>query len=65
MRSLFLYLDIPVSFAILLISKRRLNPPVIVKKLVDAYSFKFTTTKEKKGEEYFPGYFLDLQKLDP
>jgi hypothetical protein len=31
--------------------------------LGNAYSFKFTTTKENKGEEYFPGHFRDAQTL--
>jgi DNA polymerase elongation subunit (family B) len=39
------------------------KPPVIIKKLTDAYSFKFTTTKQNKGESYFSGYFLDVQNL--
>ncbi|WP_321418435.1 DNA polymerase [uncultured Methanomethylovorans sp.] len=45
------------------LSENRFNPPVIVKKLGNAYSFKFTTTKENKGKEYFQGYFLDAQTL--
>lgn len=39
------------------------NPPIIIKKLGDSYSFKFTTTKQNKGESRFYGYFLDAQTL--
>ena len=39
------------------------NPPIVIKKLGDAYSFRFTTTKQNKGENYFSGYFLDVQKI--
>jgi hypothetical protein len=45
------------------ISENRYNPPIIIKKLGDAYNFKFTTTKQNKGEDYFSGHFLDAQKL--
>ncbi|TQD27912.1 DNA polymerase [Methanolobus vulcani] len=45
------------------LSENKLNPPIIVKKMGDAYTFKLTTTKENKGEEYFSGYYLDAQKL--
>ena len=39
------------------------KPPVIIRKLGYSNSFKFTTTKQNKGESYFPGYFLDTQRL--
>ncbi|MDD4438250.1 MAG: hypothetical protein PHS04_09480 [Tissierellia bacterium] len=39
------------------------NPPIIIRKLGYSNSFKFTTTKQNKGESYFPGYFLDTQRL--
>jgi DNA polymerase elongation subunit (family B) len=45
------------------LSENRYNPPIIIKKLGDAYNFKFTTTKQNKGKDYFSGYFLDAQKL--
>lgn len=45
------------------LSENRSNPPIIIKKLGDAHSFKFTTTKQNKGGDYFSGYFLDAQKL--
>ena len=39
------------------------NPPIIIRKLGYSNSFKFTTTKQNKGESYFPGNFLDTQRL--
>ncbi|AKB64378.1 DNA polymerase [Methanosarcina mazei] len=39
------------------------NPPIIVKKLGYSNNFKFTTTKQNKGESHFSGYFLDTQRL--
>ena len=39
------------------------NPPIIIKKLGDAYSFRFTSTKQNQGNNRFSGYFLDIQKL--
>jgi hypothetical protein len=39
------------------------KPPVIIRKLGYSNSFKFTTTKQNKGESYFSGYFLDTQRL--
>lgn len=39
------------------------KPPIVIKKLGDSYNIKFTTTKQNKGKNYFPGYFLDVQKL--
>jgi len=39
------------------------NPPIIIRKLGYSNSFKFTTTKQNKGESYFSGYFLDTQRL--
>lgn len=35
----------------------------MIRKLGSSNSFKFTTTKQNKGEEYFSGYFLDAQTL--
>jgi len=31
------------------LSENRFNPPIIIKKMGDAHSFKFTSTKENKG----------------
>ncbi|NPE31258.1 hypothetical protein HNV12_25535, partial [Methanococcoides sp. SA1] len=45
------------------LSENRFNPPIIVKKMGDAYNFKFTSTKINKGNDRFSGYFLDAQKL--
>ena len=39
------------------------KPPIIIKQLGESYIFKFTTTKQSKGENHFPGYFLDAQRL--
>ena len=39
------------------------KPPIIIRKLGDSKTFKFTTTKQNKGESYFLGYFLDTQRL--
>ncbi len=39
------------------------NPPIIIRKLGYSNSFKFTTTKQNKGESYFLGYFRDTQRL--
>ncbi|MDA0525458.1 DNA polymerase [Methanococcoides alaskense] len=45
------------------LSENKFNPPIIIKKMGGAHTFKFTTTKENKGTEYFSGYFLDAQTL--
>jgi len=45
------------------LSENRFNPPIIIRKLGDSYTFKFTTTKENKGDDYFSGYFIDSQRL--
>nr|WP_232221985.1 DNA polymerase [Methanococcoides burtonii] len=45
------------------LSENKFNPPIIVKKMGDAYNFKFTSTKINKGNDHFTGYFLDAQKL--
>ncbi|ABE51539.1 DNA polymerase [Methanococcoides burtonii] len=45
------------------LSDNRFNPPIIVKKLGDAHTFKLTSTKINKGKDHFSGYFLDAQKL--
>lgn len=47
----------------LTLSENRFNPPIIVKKMGDAYTFKFTSTKINKGKDRFSGYFLDAQTL--
>ena len=39
------------------------KPPIVIKKLGEAYNFKFTTTKQNQGESHFSGYFLDVQRL--
>ncbi|NPE29446.1 hypothetical protein HNV12_16100 [Methanococcoides sp. SA1] len=45
------------------LSENRFNPPIVVKKMGDAYNFQFTSTKINKGKNRFSGYFLDAQKL--
>jgi hypothetical protein len=45
------------------LSENRFNPPIIVKKMGDAYNFNFTSTKINKGKDRFSGYFLDTQTL--
>lgn len=47
----------------LTVSDNPFNPPIIIKKLGEAYTFEFARTKQNKGENYFKGYFLDVQKL--
>jgi len=47
----------------LTLSDNPFNPPIIIKKLGEAYSFEFARTKQNKGENYFKGHFLDVQKL--
>ena len=47
----------------LTLSDNPFNPPIIIKKLGEAYSFEFSRTKQNKGESYFSGYFLDTQNL--
>jgi len=47
----------------LYLSKNPLNPPIIIKRLGQANSFKFTSTKQNCKEDYFPGHFLDIQTL--
>jgi len=45
------------------LSENRFNPPIIIKKMGTAHTFKFTSTKHNKGKNRFSGYFLDAQKL--
>ena len=45
------------------LSDNRFNPPIIVKRIGDAYTFKFTSTKLNEGKDRFSGYFLDAQKI--
>ena len=47
----------------LTLSSDPFKPPIVIKKLGDAYRFKFTTTKQNKGNNYFSGNFLDIQRL--
>lgn len=47
----------------LTLSENRFKPPIIIKKLGNAYSFKFTTTKYNMGKNRFSGNFLDAQTL--
>jgi DNA polymerase elongation subunit (family B) len=47
----------------LTLSDNPFKPPIIIKKLGDSYSFKFTATKQNKGKSRFSGYFLDAQRL--
>ena len=47
----------------LYLSKNPLNPPIIIKRLGQANSFKFTSTKQNCKEDYFAGHFLDIQTL--
>ncbi|MEL4305256.1 DNA polymerase [Methanococcoides cohabitans] len=45
------------------LSKKKANPQIIIRKMGDANTFKFTTTKENRKNDYFPGDFLDVQRL--
>jgi len=47
----------------LTLSENWFKPPIIIKKLGNAYSFKFTTTKYNMGKDRFSGNFLDAQTL--
>ncbi|WP_340818282.1 hypothetical protein [Methanolobus sp. WCC4] len=44
------------------LSKKKHNPPVVIRKLGAANSFKFTTMYNQ-GADYFSGHFLDAQTL--
>lgn len=45
------------------LSDNRFKPPIVIKKLGESNSFKFTTTKYNTGNDYFSGHFLDAQTL--
>ncbi|MDD3976277.1 MAG: hypothetical protein PHN22_03910 [Candidatus ainarchaeum sp.] len=45
------------------LSENKNNPPIVIKKLGDAYSFSFQRTFKNRKEDYFSGNFLDVQKL--
>ncbi|AKB78739.1 hypothetical protein MSHOH_2256 [Methanosarcina horonobensis HB-1 = JCM 15518] len=45
------------------LSDNPFNPSIKIKKLGEAYSFSFSRTKQNKGENYFKGYFLDVQNF--
>lgn len=45
------------------LSNDSFKPPVIVKQLGTAYSIKFSSTRKKGKSPYFPGHFLDAQRL--
>ncbi|WP_406661511.1 DNA polymerase [Methanolobus sp. ZRKC3] len=45
------------------LSENRFNPPIIIKKLGQAHTFKLTSTKINKGKDRFSGHFLDVQTL--
>jgi len=45
------------------LSKNVWFPPITVKQIGNAKTFRFTTTKENQGVQYFSGYFLDVQTL--
>ena len=45
------------------LSLRQWNPPVIIKKIGNAHTMKFSTLVGSKLRGYFPGYFLDVQTL--
>jgi len=56
------------------LSKDRFKPPIVIKQLGAAYSFKFQSTQRREETQkrfktknrrrlYFPGYFLDVQRL--
>ncbi|MGA2913114.1 MAG: hypothetical protein ABSE07_06325 [Methanoregula sp.] len=47
----------------LYLSKNPFNPPIIIKRLGQANSFKFTSTKQNCKEDYFSGHFIDVQTL--
>ncbi|MDA0525487.1 DNA polymerase domain-containing protein [Methanococcoides alaskense] len=49
------------------LSKKKSNPQLIVRKMGDASTFRFSSTwenkKKKKKMKYYPGDFLDVQRL--
>jgi hypothetical protein len=45
------------------LSDNRFNPPIIIKKMGEGHSFKFSSTKINEGKDRFSGYFLDVQTL--
>ncbi|WP_342305550.1 hypothetical protein [Methanolobus sp. ZRKC5] len=47
----------------LTLSDNPYNPPIIIRKMGESYTYKFSTTKQNKGKDYFPGHFLDAQTL--
>jgi len=47
----------------LTLSDNPFNPPIIIRKMGESYSYKFSTTKQNKGENKFSGHFLDVQTL--
>jgi hypothetical protein len=47
----------------LTLSEKEYNPPIIIKQMGAAHSFKFSTTVSNQRSWYFPGYFLDVQTL--
>ncbi|WP_135609414.1 DNA polymerase [Methanococcoides sp. AM1] len=47
----------------LTLSDNPFNPPIIIRKMGESNTYKFSTTKQNKGEEYFSGHFLDAQTL--
>jgi len=47
----------------LTLSDNTFNPPIIVRKMGESKTYKFSTTKQNKGRDYFSGHFLDAQTL--
>jgi len=45
------------------LSENKFNPPIIIKQLGLAHSFKLSHTKKNNKSDYFPGHFLDAQRL--
>jgi len=45
------------------LSDKKWNPPIIIKKISPTYSFKFSTALNNQKDDYFSGYFLDVQNL--
>jgi hypothetical protein len=46
-----------------ILSDNKKYPPIIIKKIGDAYTFKFQRSISNKGNNYFSGYFLDVLKF--
>ncbi|HDQ07343.1 MAG TPA: hypothetical protein ENN44_00945 [Methanoculleus sp.] len=47
----------------LTLSEQNYFPPIITKKIGPSYSFKFSSALNNSGENFVPGYFLDVQNF--